>query len=261
MRKLFLALLVALALPAPAAAKELSKLDVCGPSRCKSLTGGALLRRFGRGSDGPAPTVAMPVAPYYKLRYHVRAGRGESFDGRKEMTFVTYFIPAAGLVRGTDERGYAVWNQATPEVTAAIAKLPKGLKPYPSPRLTRVSVGGTHVSKPATYARLITITSENTDYVVAATDWLPLRYHTATPSPWDGVLMEFSAKEHALYRNRRWIDLDSSLARQVRIGAALTDTGGSGFPWGWIGLGAAVGLVAAGAAVAVVRRPWQPRTA
>src|SRR2546430_17455099 len=52
MKKILVALLLALALPAPAAAKDLSKLDVCGPSGCNSTSDRALLRRIGEGAGG-----------------------------------------------------------------------------------------------------------------------------------------------------------------------------------------------------------------
>src|SRR6266511_5097499 len=86
MKKILVVLLLALALPAPAAAKELSKLDVCGPSGCNSTSDRALLGRIGVGSDGSIPADPPALAPYYTLVYHVRAGRGESFNGDRKST-------------------------------------------------------------------------------------------------------------------------------------------------------------------------------
>ncbi|HEX9380343.1 MAG TPA: hypothetical protein VF891_02510 [Gaiellaceae bacterium] len=262
MKKILVALLLALALPAPAAAKELSKLDVCGSSGCNSTSDRALLRRIGVGSDGSVPADPPGLAPFYTLVYHVRPGRGESFNGRKEIVFRTSFVPGAHLVRGTDENGYVVWTTASQVFTNAMARLTRGLEPFRTPRITRVSVGGTFVTDPASYERLITITSENTDYVEAY-DWTPVDYRSTQSSPWTGVLLQFSAKKHALLRNNRWIHLDASLSKQVQLGTALTTTGGSGFPWRWIGIAAAALLASAGLGVALIRRfrPWEPKTA
>ncbi len=253
-------LLLALALPAPAAAKELSKLDVCGPSGCNSTSDRALLGRIGVGSDGSIPADPPALAPYYTLVYHVRAGRGESFNGRKEFVFRTSYVPGAHLVRGIDESGYVVWTTASQVFTNAIARLTRGLRPFSAPRITRVSVGGTVVSDPASYERLITITSENTDYVEAY-DWKPVDYRSTRSSPWSGVSLQFSAKKHALLRNNRWIHLDSSLSKQVQLGTALTATGDGGFPWRWVGVAAAAALAIAGVGVFLVRRfrPWEPK--
>jgi len=259
MKKILVALLLALALPAPAAAKELSKLDVCGPSGCNSTSDRALLRRIGEGSDGSVPADPPALAPFYTLVYHVRAGRGESFNGRKKVVFRTSFVPGAHLVRGTDEAGYVVWTTASQVFTNAVARLTRGLRPFPTPRITRVSVRGTFVTDPASYERLITITSENTDFVEAY-DWAPVDYRSTRSSPWRGVLLEFSAKKHALLRNNRWIHLDSALSKQVQLGTPLTATGGNGFPWRWVGIASTAALVAAGIGVALIRRfrPWEP---
>jgi len=260
MKKILVVLLLALALPAPAAAKELSKLDVCGPSGCNSTSDRALLGRIGVGSDGSIPADPPALAPYYTLVYHVRAGRGESFNGRKEFVFRTSYVPGAHLVRGIDESGYVVWTTASQVFTNAIARLTRGLRPFSAPRITRVSVGGTFVTDPASYERLITITSENTDYVEAY-DWTPVDYRSTRSSPWSGVSLQFSAKKHALLRNNRWIHLDSSLSKQVQLGTALTATGDGGFPWRWVGVAAAAALAIAGVGVFLVRRfrPWEPK--
>ncbi len=260
MKKILVVLLLALALPAPAAAKELSKLDVCGPSGCNSTSDRALLGRIGVGSDGSIPADPPALAPYYTLVYHVRAGRGESFNGRKEFVFRTSYVPGAHLVRGIDESGYVVWTTASQVFTNAIARLTRGLRPFSAPRITRVSVGGTVVSDPASYERLITITSENTDYVEAY-DWKPVDYRSTRSSPWSGVSLQFSAKKHALLRNNRWIHLDSSLSKQVQLGTALTATGDGGFPWRWVGVAAAAALAIAGVGVFLVRRfrLWEPK--
>ena len=262
MKKILVVLLLALALPAPAAAKELSKLDVCGPSRCNSTSDRPLLQRIGVGSDGSVPADPPGLAPYYTLVYRVRPGPGESFNGRKEIVFRTSFVPLAHLVRGTDESGYVTWTTASQVFTNAMTKLTRGLRPFPTPRITRVSVGGTFVTDPASYERLITITSENTDFVEAY-DWTPVDYRSTRSSPWSGVLLQFSAKKHALLRNNRWIHLDSSLSKQVQLGTALTDTDSNGFPWRWVGIAAAGALAIAGLGVFLVRRfrPWEPKTA
>lgn len=260
MRRMLAVLLLALLLPAPAAAKELSKLDVCGASGCRSTKDLALLRDILRSSDGSGSASVPGLEPFYKLVYHVRAGRGESFNGRKEFVFSTYFVPSTGVVRTTDERGAVLWSTASPVFADALAKLAQGVKPFATPRITRVTVGGKPVAKPASYERLITVTSENTDYVFAD-DWAHVKYRTARPSPWNGILLDFSAKEQAIQRNNRWIHLDSALATEARLGAPLTGGGGDRFPWQWIGIGAAA-FLAAGAGLLVWRfRFWEPKTA
>ena len=80
------ALLALLAVPAPAMAKELTKVEVCGADGCAAITGKTNLQNFG-GSGEPDGSVAAP-APFYEIRYTIDA-EGESSQ------WSSWYVPSA----------------------------------------------------------------------------------------------------------------------------------------------------------------------
>ena len=83
-----------LALAAPAAAKELTKVTVCGASGCTTITDRDELRRLPTGGDTTAP----PPEPtdYYTVTYSVEH---EGASNR----FTMYYVPAANLLGASPE--------------------------------------------------------------------------------------------------------------------------------------------------------------
>jgi hypothetical protein len=143
-----LALGAALILPAQAGAKNLTKVEICGVNECNTLTG-PRLRDFPEGGD-PDGTIAAP-APYYRIRFTVDA------DGH-EHEWNAYFIPSADRLAAPDERIGLAWM---PLDDPAMDDAAAGLKPYPRPDVTEVTIGSKHVrTNPESYFRLYTVESD-----------------------------------------------------------------------------------------------------
>ena len=111
-----IALAAALALPGAAAAKEISKVVVCGASGCANVP---------RGDDGFAAFMdgGLPADPparaagWYSIRYTVSAGEGEDMES---FEFRNAYVPAANRLRSTDEHDKFAWYEAGPELAAAL---------------------------------------------------------------------------------------------------------------------------------------------
>ena len=102
---------VLLFVPATAQAKEISKLSICGPSSCASITDPALLQQWMQADDGQSAPPAA-VAPFLRLETTGTAASGETFDGgTTSVTWSDFYIPSAGVIRGTSERNLAAWTR------------------------------------------------------------------------------------------------------------------------------------------------------
>ncbi|MBI5106835.1 MAG: hypothetical protein HZB46_17935, partial [Solirubrobacterales bacterium] len=115
-----------LALAAPAAAKQLESLEVCGPTTCIDRTADAgddphRLMDAGAPYDG-----AVRAAPFVQLRIGIGDGSGEVF-GHTTLRFV----PDAGLLLAED----GTWLQPPPDVAALLRRLSGGVDRFPAARL------------------------------------------------------------------------------------------------------------------------------
>ena len=99
MRKALL-VVVALALiaPARAAAKELTKVEVCGPAACAATQDRALIDQIAGGNSVDAATPALQ--PYYKLVFTIDVPDGPE-------TFTNYYVPGVGVQAFKDEHDQA----------------------------------------------------------------------------------------------------------------------------------------------------------
>src|SRR3954451_11609692 len=96
------AALAALALvPATAAAKEISKVEVCGAHhRCAAVEGDQDTRMLAASSGIPGEP-PPPASPWYQVRVTVSPAPGEDME---PFTFRYAWVPSAGLTRGRAER-------------------------------------------------------------------------------------------------------------------------------------------------------------
>jgi hypothetical protein len=96
-----LAIVVALALafPAAAVAKEVTRVDVCGVGSCSRITDHAALEAFMQGGE---MAEAAPDGPQqsYLLKVYMREGPGESHQA-----WTNHWLPAAGLIASEDSPG------------------------------------------------------------------------------------------------------------------------------------------------------------
>jgi hypothetical protein len=88
------AVLAALVLPASAAAKEITKVTICGQGGCHSTDDADRLAAL---PVGGTPTDPPRAAPFYRVTVHMRENRA--------MSFRMYFLPRPGLDATFDAPG------------------------------------------------------------------------------------------------------------------------------------------------------------
>ena len=115
---------VAMALAAPAVAKELETSIVCGADGCKSVevkgNAHALLER------GPFSADPVKPAPFFKIRLGIGDGSGKVFE-----RFTILYVPSAEKVRGMD----GTWMNPPPATVRALESVTRGREPIPARRL------------------------------------------------------------------------------------------------------------------------------
>jgi LPXTG-motif cell wall-anchored protein len=127
MRRLLwlLPLALVLALPPAAGAKEVGSLALCGTDGCHGVKGSQAKRDFENGAREAQPPAQ--AEPFLELRVRIRAHEGERIPG-----FSLRYLPTAGLLRSTDERGGAAWTRPAPALAAALRQAARGLRPKPA---------------------------------------------------------------------------------------------------------------------------------
>ena len=116
------AVLAALALPASATAKEITKVTICGQGGCRSTDDRDRLATL---PVGGTPTDPPRAAPFYRVTVHMRENRPTSFR--------MYFLPHPGLLRESAVHGS--WTRPSASQAAALASLAGGLKPFAATQL------------------------------------------------------------------------------------------------------------------------------
>ena len=118
MRSLALAVALLLAVVPAAAAKEITKAEVCGPDGCTAVADVAVAPVLGNGGPPRTPPTA---APYYDVRLTVD-------EGDRDFTWSFAAVPARHAMRADD----GTWMQMAPDAAALVTKTAAGRKPYPA---------------------------------------------------------------------------------------------------------------------------------
>lgn len=249
-----LAALAAL-VPAPALAKELRAVAVCGASGCSSITDREALHRYtaGAGLESDASLAPAPPSPYYLVRTTAGDGNGRSFTWR------VWYVPAAGKMRGIGERGDdALWFTVGSGAESVLREAVQDVEPFPVPRVTEALVGGRRVDDPGSYLALFAAEPDGFE-VPAEFDWAPVVLRSEHPSPWtdDLARLEFSPSAGVLLRGGTLVKLLADLAARVRHGESLA-AADAGFPWLMLALALAGAALAAAVALGIVRRSRAP---
>jgi hypothetical protein len=253
-----LALLALLAVPAPAMAKEVTNIAVCGPGGCKdygnpSQTGGGSMFP----SDGGQITQTPGPAAFYELKYTVDA-EGESG------TWSQWYVPSVGMVASRDEREGIYWNRFD---NAALAAFAKQIKPFPKPEITAVTIGDRKITDdPASFLRLFTVqTADPNAYPQGLADWEQVTFVSDQKSPWTMAQsnIHFSPANGMLQRGIEVLKLPDEMAADLRSGRALASGDSSAFPWRnvLIALFAALTLLIAASFIRPLRRRVSVRRA
>jgi hypothetical protein len=250
MRKYLLPLiaLAALALVAPAQAKEPKAATVCGPDDCATTTDrqGLLTLMADNGSTPPPP----PAGDYYKLTMTIDVPPDAGVAPKVEW----WYTPnGGGAIRSVqkDPSGVTAWYALTPSGRALLAKLTESVDAFPLPHVTAVTVGGKAVSDPTSYLRLFGRKTTGAPQI-AAGDWQDIVF-TGPASPWtdNAVTLQYSPTANAVLSGYDIAKLPPSLAAKVESRSSLAS--GSSFRWWLVGL-LAVALALLVFAVLVLRR-------
>ena len=114
-----------LVLAAPAAAKEVTRADICGASGCKAITDRDELRSLPTGGEKTAP--APPTAEYYTVTFSIEHG-----DRRDLLT--RYYVPGSSLLAANLEFPQLTWFPVSGAAADAIRDAVDGIEPFPAPK-------------------------------------------------------------------------------------------------------------------------------
>ena len=240
------ALLALLAVPAPAMAKELTKVDSLRRRR---------LRRDHRQDQSPV------------LRRERRAGRQRCRAGAvlrdplhldaegESSQWSSWYVPSASRLATVDERTGVAWAPIDEPRLAALAKT---LKPFARPDITSVTIGSRKVTDdPSSYLRLFTVESAGEAVPQGLADWEPVVFHARGKTPWtlEQTSLFYSETNGMLQRGIEIVRLPAGMASDVRSGDSLSG-GGSSFPWPTVlfALLAAAALLVAATMIRPLRR-------
>jgi hypothetical protein len=123
-------LAAALLVPSAAGAKELSAATVCGAHRCATFHDRDTLQALAEG--GNATTAPKRRAPFYSMRFTVKV------EGASDGHWSIAYVPSAGLIRAGEEGDYS-WMDVAPAGRRALARVTRGLSPFPAGKLPRVA--------------------------------------------------------------------------------------------------------------------------
>jgi hypothetical protein len=219
------AVAVALVVAAPAAAKELTKAEVCGPAGCIAVTDRATLRNFPDGGEELA--THPPVQSFHELRFTVR-------DDVAEHTSTAYYVDGVGMIAWTNQGGMLLWSHVTGASATLMKELARGVKPFTAPTITAVTVGGRRVSgDPSSYLSLFEQRGRRLVETIPH-DWVPIDFRAAAPSPWTDAPFElmYSPSTNAIERGIHQIVVPGNLAADIEAGRPLApDSGTRWLPW------------------------------
>ena len=249
------ALLAALAVPPPAAAKGSTSVEICGVDGCSKFGSAAQLGDYGGGATGAIPA----PAPFYELRFTTR-GHGQSH------TWTTWFVPSVKLFAGFNEREGVYWM---PLDKPELAWAAKDIEPFPAPEITAVTIGSRRVTEdPASYLRLLTVeTTDPNANPHGLADWEPVTFVSKERSPWTlgQSGLQFSPSRGVLERGIDLVKLPDEMAADLRGARPLAEE--PSFPWRLtlLALLAGAALAAAASCIRALRgrrsgRRYRPST-
>ena len=120
MRLAIIVVTLALAFPAVATAKEVTRVDVCGADGCGRISDHGSLEAFMEGDDQPA-TVPFGPQRSYTLRVRMRAEEGEAVHG-----WTTHWIPKANVLAYQDEHGQFAFTDVPAKLRRALTVAARG---------------------------------------------------------------------------------------------------------------------------------------
>jgi hypothetical protein len=118
--RLAIILALALAFPAAAAAKEITRVDVCGVAGCGHVTDHDAVQAFIEGDD-MAAAAPRGAQPSYRLKIFVRDDAGKVIQG-----WTSHWLPAAGVVAFEDGPGEFLFSPVAPKLERVLRDAARG---------------------------------------------------------------------------------------------------------------------------------------
>jgi len=243
-KRLVLVAAAALVFAAPASAKEILGLQVCGASGCATEKGPQISSMIHEGPGGPFTDGSAAIAPakpgsYYRA-YALMGDQGKVF-GR----LAFYYVPGKAIVMPGEGAQTTTWQDASASWRLALDRIAAKVEPFAAPTITRVSINGKNADDPQSYLSLYTVGHAADTYPKDATS-MQVVLESQRRTPWtDGNYVVLYPKDRLLVRDGQIVSIPGSVADAAAVGASL-DVGRS-FPWlvVWIALALAAVVVAA----------------
>ena len=214
MKRLLLAVLVALAVPATAEAKELTGFKVCGPDECASggkITGFGHSGPFDPAGAGYAPPLP---GPFYVLKLEV--------DGHPD-AWTVFYEPRTGHAAYRTEQAWMTWSRLDPRLAGPVKDAARQVEPFSAPTVIRVRVSGREVAGDlGSYLRLFELTGPYAVPGAGESDVIDL--DSAVPNPWtDAQLLYYPEDDIIQVSAGRTIRISSGLASDIEAARPLGD--------------------------------------
>ena len=210
--------LAALALPALAGAKEISKVEICGEKSCNTITGATKLRSLvGHGES--MSTTAAPPGSFYRVALTAKHEEGTE-------TWSIFYVPNGDRLALPDGQ----WEQLTGARAAAYRQGTANLEPHRAPTLERVSINGRAVEDPSSYLARFSAGSKEGAVPSHLADWVPVEMRFRGETPWSGdPYVFFSPSDALIQRGIEIVRISDEMAASIRAGESLSAR--DAFPW------------------------------
>jgi hypothetical protein len=256
MRRILVVAIVALVAAAPASAKEILGVQLCGASGCETEKGRSVSGILHEGPGGPFTDngqAVSPAKPGEWFRGYGLIGDAGTVHGR--MPF--YYVPEAGLiVQPGNGAQTTTWMKANGAWREVLDRLAAQLEAYQAPTITRASLNGDAANDPQSYLSLFTVGEKATTYPKEIAS-LQVMLESERRSPWtDGNDLVLYPKERLLVRDGQMVSIPGRIADEAAAGASLAD-GGRSFPWLPVGGAVALAALVAGAVLVARRASWR----
>jgi hypothetical protein len=258
MKKLLLVAVVALVCAAPASAKDILGLQVCGATGCEQEKGPQISGVVREGPGGPLSDNGAAVAPAKPgAWYRVYALFGDGRDGIVRARIPFYYVPGARTIVQPGQGGMTTtWMRANAAWQATIERVAAKVTPFAAPAITRVSLNGDTAAEPQTYLKLYTVGDKATTYPKDV-ESIQIVLESKRRTPWtDGNSIVLYPKSNLLVRDGEIVSIPGDLSDAAAAGASL-DLGRS-FPWLAVWVAVAVAALVAAAMLVARRVPGRP---
>lgn len=251
MRRRFLLVVLALAVPAAAHAKEPIKITVCGESGCSAASPAIRENPFpGGGSDG---VQMVPPGPYYRLE--LDAGGNDRWS--------IFYVPGTRTLAIPTERGWIDWQSLAGPGATVVRRLARTIEPFPAPTVSEALLDSRPLpGDPGSHLALLHV---HGPLDLPDGESVPLELRSDRPSPWTNISFRYYPADDVLLRATGAFvrlppelvaDLEASLGRGRGDKAIppAAEGASSGLSWLWPLLAAGGALLAAAGAILGGRR-------